>query len=101
MRVYIIIGFLVFMNLTCFSTVDYLCANSITKELYWADDDNPSGFIGWEYLPENYESIEKNFLNRGYTYTTFPFKLELVLLLIFIAFYMVFLKTRKWVFRRA
>ena len=80
----IFLVFLFLVSSTVFCTVDYLCFNSITKELYWADDDNPSGFIAWENLPENYEPHEKAKLAEGYTYTTFPFKLEAVILTVFV-----------------
>ena len=75
---------IIFFCLTSFHalcTVDYLCANDITKELYWADTDNPPGLIGWKNLPENYETIEKQKIDEGYAYTSFPYKLDLASIL--------------------
>lgn len=74
----LIIGimFFLFVNIS-YATVDYLVINHTTKQLYWADDDNREGFIGWESLPYSELNPELVYLNKGYRFTKFPYKIEL------------------------
>lgn len=59
------------------ATVDYLAVNHITKQLYWADTDNPPGFIGWTSIPEGkYEFYEQEYLTRGFAFTKNPYLIE-------------------------
>jgi len=60
----------------------------MTKELYWAESDsNEGGFIGWEIIPERSHHEDLNtYLELGYTYTRFPYKVDVLVGLIFILF---------------
>lgn len=73
--------FLILGSTKSFATINYLTVNHITKQLYWAETDHPTGLIGWEGVGEVYEAKEKGYLNMGYTYTKNPFLIEEVILL--------------------
>lgn len=73
-----------------YATVSFLCVNHITKELYWFEDMYIG--IGWEGLGEGdarLQRLETEFLEKGYHYTIFPYKIELCIGL-FIVFFVVF-----------
>jgi len=78
---YILVFFLFFSYFNAFATVEYLTINHITKELYWAETGggNGEGFIGWEVIPErsHHDDLQK-YLDLGYTYTRFPYKLDIL-----------------------
>jgi len=95
---YILAFFLFFLSFTAFATVNYLTVNHITKELYWAETGggNGEGFIGWEVIPErsHYDDLQK-YLDLGYTYTEFPYKLDILAALIILLPLLIFLIRRK------
>ena len=68
-----------FQSYSLLATVDYLSVNHITKELYWGDDgDRVTGVIGWVTIPEGvFEESERKYTEMGYSFTEFPFKIEL------------------------
>jgi hypothetical protein len=70
------------LPIASYATVDYLAVNHITKEYYWGDDDNGTGWIGWEYIPDGlYETTEADFIKSGYTRTHYPYKIESIIVL--------------------
>lgn len=74
----------IFASNNGFATVDYLVVNHLTKQLYWAETDNPLGWIGWTGVGEIYETKEQKYLDIGYTYTKNPFVIEEIIVLIII-----------------
>lgn len=52
MKKTLIIGLLLFLTTTASATVNFLSVNQITKEYYWGDEDNSTGWIGWTTVPE-------------------------------------------------
>jgi len=58
-----------------FATIEYLAANSWTKELCSFEQDDYKGF-GWEPVGEVTEKTEKRYLSQGYTYAAFPHKID-------------------------
>lgn len=79
-----------------FATVEWLTVNHITKELYWAETDQPEGFIGWEVIPEGkYHNALEMYSNRGYTETTYPFKLETVSALVLVVLVFLYFRLKK------
>ncbi|MFS4492683.1 hypothetical protein [Maribacter sp. 2308TA10-17] len=77
----------VFFSAKAFATVEWLAVNHITKELYWAETDHPEGFIGWEVIPEGkYQDALELYTAKGYTQTTYPFKLETLLAIVVLVF---------------
>jgi hypothetical protein len=59
------------------ATVDYLVVNRFTKQLYWADTDNPPGWIGWEYIPDGVWKTEiDKYTKLGYSFTHNPLLIE-------------------------
>jgi len=66
-----------FATTKLFATVDYLVVNHLTKQLYWAETDNPPGWIGWKTIPDGlWEREEHNYLEMGYNFTNNPFLIE-------------------------
>lgn len=78
-----------------FTTVDYLVVNHITKQLYWAETDNPQGWIGWKGIGEVYEAKEQKYLEIGYSYTKNPFLIEETIALIITIFLLLYWLARK------
>lgn len=65
------------LPITSYGTVDYLSVNHITKEYFWGDEDNRTGWVGWEPVPEGQlATAEKEFRALGYERTSYPFKIE-------------------------
>ncbi|MFK7813577.1 MAG: hypothetical protein AB8B59_13880 [Maribacter sp.] len=94
----ILIFFLFLTTSTVFATVEYLTVNHMTKELYWAEtESNKEGFIGWEIIPERSHHEDLSiYLELGYTYTKFPYKVDLLIGLIFIlSILLLFLRMKK------
>lgn len=72
-----IISLILLLPLTSFATVDYLLANKITKEYYWADEDHSPGWIGWKVVPEvQLDTAVDDLKKLGYTQTFYPYKIE-------------------------
>lgn len=73
----IIIALVLLLPITSCATVDFLSVNKITKEYYWGDEDNPTGWIGWTSVPEGQLDTAENDLQKlGYTRTYYPYKIE-------------------------
>lgn len=63
--------------MTVYATVDFLSVNKITKEYYWGDEDNSTGWIGWTPIPEGQlDTAEGDLKKLGYTQTNYPYKIE-------------------------
>lgn len=92
----IFIALFLCQSFSVFATADYLCANTITNELYWADDDRPPGWIGWNVLPENFELLESQLIKNGYSYTSFPYKIEVTIFVFFMSVYICIRNRKKW-----
>jgi hypothetical protein len=72
-----IIALVLLLPTTACATVDFLSVNMITKEYYWGDEDNPTGWIGWRSVPEGQLDTAENDLKKlGYTWTHYPYKIE-------------------------
>jgi hypothetical protein len=96
----IIIGFILSLPMAASATVDFLSANKITKEYYWGDEDNPTGWIGWASIPEGQLDTAENDLKKlGYTETFYPYKIEsyiaLFVLTLILGLYIIRKKRRK------
>ena len=84
--------YLIFLLITlfptvCYATIDALCVNNITKELYSFELESNYFGIGWKTLGEGDEKVkiyEKYYLDKGYKYVSFPYKIEIILLSLFI-----------------
>ncbi|PCJ63691.1 MAG: hypothetical protein COA58_15215 [Bacteroidetes bacterium] len=84
-----------FAAFSTFATVDYLRVNHITKELYWGDEDHSTGWLGWEGVPDGiYEETTNKYEDLGYSYTQFPFKIELALIGLVLGF-LVFIRRKR------
>tara|TARA_R100000951_G_scaffold79828_1_gene67732 strand:- start:15 stop:335 length:321 start_codon:yes stop_codon:yes gene_type:complete len=80
-----------FASTKVFATVDYLTVNHVTKQLYWAETDQPSGWIGWTTIPEGQWEIEqKKYLETGYSFTSNPYFIEEVIASLIILSILVF-----------
>lgn len=82
------------------ATVDVLYVNHITKELNWSDSEFGAGWIGWESLegdPSMYYVEEEKLINKGYEYTSFPMKIESLLIgsILLVIVVLIFLKKRE------
>ena len=85
-RSFLLILLFTSMTHSAFATVDYLTVNHTTKQLYWAKTDHSPGWIGWEYIPEGqWEMAEKEYLAKGYTFTTNPYLIDQLLFAIIFA----------------
>lgn len=69
---------------TANATVDYLAVNHITKELYVYDEEAYQGLFWVSLAGEEKAWIEKEklYLDKGYTYTTSPYKSEFLIILL-------------------
>ena len=98
MKKIVFIAFFLFVA-ESYATITYLAVNHITKQLYWAESDtSEEGFIGWEIIPEaKMHSLEKKYMEEGYTFTEFPYLIEtiLIIVLVLISLLVVFLKKRR------
>lgn len=78
------LGFIFFtfaFSSNVFATVEYLMVNHITKELYWSETDHPPGIIAWNHIPHGkWEASEIKYQNEGYITTTFPYKIDVGIL---------------------
>ena len=75
--------FLIIQSTVVFSTADVPARNWITKELYTYEDVSLYIGIGWQIIPESkWNTINTLIKVHGYRYTNFPYKIELILLLI-------------------
>lgn len=84
LRRYSLLIFLLMLLLpnTLYGTVDYLSVNHVTKEYYWGDEDNRTGWIGWQPIPEGQlDTAEEELRALGYKKTYYPFKIESVVVL--------------------
>ena len=78
-----------------YSTVDFLVVNHTTKQLYWASTGSPLsyGWIGWEYVSceqwaedGKWDEEEKEYFNKGYSFTNNPFLIEEIIMLFLMIF---------------
>jgi hypothetical protein len=77
MKLLLVTILLIALPITASATVDFLSVNKITKEYYWGDEDNPTGWIGWRGVPEaQLETAEDDLKKLGYTETFYPYKIE-------------------------
>jgi hypothetical protein len=77
MKTFLAIGLLLFLSTTASATVDFLSVNKLTKEYYWGDEDNSTGWIGWTTVPEaQLDTAEYDLKKSGYTETFYPYKIE-------------------------
>ncbi len=80
MKKIITLSFFIFLASNLFSTIDYVAVNDFTKEMYVFEEDNYRG-IFWKSIGDT-EYIENKYLNSGYIYTQFPYKLDYALLFV-------------------
>ncbi|WP_017733504.1 hypothetical protein [Nafulsella turpanensis] len=79
---FIIFLLILLLPVSSYGTVDYLSVNHVTKEYYWGNEDNETGWIGWETVPEGQlDTAEEEFEELGYTRALNPFKIESILIL--------------------
>lgn len=80
-----------------FATVEWLTVNHFTKELYWAETGRESGYIGWQVIPEHlYQEQLEIYLAKGYSETTFPYKLEVAFgIFLLLLFIIIFFRLKK------
>lgn len=95
-----IISLILLLPTTASATVDFLSVNTITKEYYWGDEDNSTGWIGWTSVPEGrLDSAEDDLKKLGYTETFYPYKIESyiasLVLIIVLGLYVVRRKVKK------
>lgn len=95
-----LIAMLLLMSQFAMATVDYLAVNHLTKQLYWAETDNPPGLIGWTLIPEGkYEFYQQEYLDRGFTFTQNPYIIEEIIgLIVLLVFGLLILKGSRWKF---
>ncbi|OHD14948.1 MAG: hypothetical protein A2086_11065 [Spirochaetes bacterium GWD1_27_9] len=77
MKMYFIL-IIIFIPIISYATVDCLHVNHLTKELYWFDDNDYYG-INWQSLgagDDKLIKLERYYLDNGYKYTKFPYKIE-------------------------
>lgn len=85
---------LLFISVSTYGTIDRLYVNEICKE-YQYSDNGCKGLIGWKSVdadPSKYSVIHSKLVSEGYTYSSFPNKIDLLAisslgLLFFIIFY--------------
>ncbi|MCP4131471.1 MAG: hypothetical protein GY754_10880 [bacterium] len=79
MKKYLILLLLLYPIL-CFATVDTLCVNHTTNELYWFEVESDYFGIGWHCLGN--DGDDTYYLEKGYAHTSFPYKIELFIFII-------------------
>lgn len=90
-----------FASTKVFATVDYLTVNHLSKQLYWAETDQPSGWIGWRTIPEGqWEIQQKKYIEIGYSFTNNPYLIEEVIASLIILSILVFWIIKNYKMRR-
>ncbi|SFT45100.1 hypothetical protein SAMN05216474_0638 [Lishizhenia tianjinensis] len=78
---------LLLTSLPLWATVDALKVNHLTKQLYWADEDHYTGFLGWRSVHDGiYDKEIIRFQAQVYTLTNYPFLIETIIVFLILSF---------------